>query len=80
MKNEFLEKNTGWLVSVLGLQLYTIVSRQCIFFSQLFENFSYQTAGRLLMCALASDLECNIVGSVALELESSRRSVIEIFI
>jgi hypothetical protein len=40
----------------------------------------YQSAGGTLVCALAGDLECNIVGSVALDLKSCCRQVVEVLV
>jgi hypothetical protein len=41
-------------------------------------ELSYQTARRPFVCALASDLECNIVGRVALDLQSGLRQMVKV--
>lgn len=82
MDSELLEIYTGWFVRIFALQLCTFFSSVSI--PMLFESnpqreeFSYQTACCSLVCALASDLECNIVGRVALDLECCCRQVVEV--
>lgn len=71
------ESNTGWLITELGLQLYTGISS--VFLSRPWrEGNSYQTAGSSLVCRFASNLECDIVGSVRLDLDSLRAEVVEV--
>lgn len=41
---------------------------------------TYSTAGGLLVAALASDLEGNIVGGVALDLDGAGRQVVEVLV
>jgi hypothetical protein len=41
---------------------------------------TYSTAGGLIVAVLASDLEGNIVGGVALELDGGSRHVVEILV
>jgi len=41
---------------------------------------TYGSAGSLVMAALASHLEGNIVGGVALDLEGSGRQVVEVLV
>lgn len=43
-------------------------------------GMQYQSAGGTLVCALAGDLEGDIVGGVALDLESGCRQVVEVLV
>lgn len=43
-------------------------------------GFTYSTAGGLLVAALAGDLEGNVVGGVALDLDGTSRQVVEVLV
>ena len=43
-------------------------------------GISYQTAGSRLVCALSSNLECDIVWGIALDLESGCGLVVEVLV
>lgn len=64
---------TGWLICVLGLQLFRTKINGQLFVSLLAtQSFSsYQTTGGRLVGALAGHLEGDIVWGIALDLKGS---------
>jgi hypothetical protein len=71
-----LEIYTGRFVRIFALQLYTFFWSVCIRIVSSARGISYQTACCAVVCALASHLEGNIVGSGVLELDSRCRQVL----
>ena len=54
--------------------------QRVVLFVLLSLRMQYQSAGGTLVCVLAGDLECNIVGGVALDLKSCCRQVVEVLV